>query len=72
MFLLATFAVEGGTVCHLCGLFLDPEGDWHVDRFPIPGARGGTYRRDNIMPCCADCNRRHGLSLHPRRKRAVA
>jgi hypothetical protein len=64
--LLATFAVEGGTVCHLCGAWLDPEGDWHVDRFPVPGVRGGRYTRNNIRPSCAKCNTGHGLLLHPR------
>lgn len=27
-----------------------------VDRYPIPGALGGTYGRDNIRPACARHN----------------
>lgn len=27
-----------------------------ADRYPIPGWKGGTYRRDNIRPCCLTCN----------------
>lgn len=28
-----------------------------VDRHPLEGCKGGTYRRDNIVPACAACNR---------------
>lgn len=31
-----------------------------VDRYPVPGCRGGTYRRGNIRPACGPCNFRHG------------
>ncbi len=34
-----------------------------VDRYPIPGCQGGSYRRDNIRPACAPCNSRHGGGL---------
>lgn len=27
-----------------------------VDRFPIPGRKGGRYTRDNIRPACGGCN----------------
>lgn len=27
-----------------------------ADRFPLPGIRGGTYRRGNIRPACSRCN----------------
>lgn len=30
-----------------------------VDRI-IPGAKGGTYRRDNIRPACSKCNSETG------------
>ena len=30
-----------------------------MDRFPIPGKWGGTYRRGNVRPMCVDCNTRH-------------
>lgn len=31
-----------------------------VDRYPIPGRDGGTYRRDNIRPSCSNCQTREG------------
>lgn len=34
-----------------------------VDRYPVPGVMGGTYRRGNIRPACGPCNSRHGGSL---------
>lgn len=34
-----------------------------VDRYPVPGCRGGGYRRGNIRPACGPCNSRHGGSL---------
>lgn len=39
-----------------------------VDRYPIPEALGGTYRRDNIRPTCLHCNSSNGakLALHRR------
>lgn len=30
------------------------------DRYPIPGADGGTYRRNNIRPACQRCQSKHG------------
>ena len=30
-----------------------------LDRFPIPGKFGGTYRRDNTRPMCQPCNSHH-------------
>lgn len=33
-----------------------------VDRI-VPGARGGTYRRDNIQPACNACNIAQGIIL---------
>lgn len=33
-----------------------------VDRI-IPGCRGGTYRRNNIRPCCSGCNSETGGGL---------
>lgn len=42
-----------------CGTVLDAA-TLEVDRFPIAGVDGGSYRRDNIVPACASCNgRRH-------------
>jgi hypothetical protein len=31
-----------------------------VDRYPVPGCRGGRYVRGNIRPACGPCNSRHG------------
>src|SRR5690349_3823500 len=31
--------------------------EFEVDRFPICGHDGGTYRRSNIVPSCRLCNR---------------
>lgn len=28
-----------------------------LDRWPVCGHRGGTYRRSNLVPACGDCNR---------------
>jgi hypothetical protein len=39
-----------------------------VDRFPIPGYAGGTYKRDNIRPACAKCNYTDGSRAGHRRK----
>lgn len=34
-----------------------------VDRYPIPGCQGGTYRRGNIRPVCGPCSSRYGATL---------
>lgn len=34
-----------------------------VDRYPIPGCQGGTYRRDNIRPACGHDNSSFGATL---------
>ena len=34
-----------------------------VDRYPIPGIDGGTYRHDNIRPVCLPCNSSLGAKL---------
>lgn len=31
-----------------------------VDRYPVAGVDGGTYRRSNIRPACQSCNERSG------------
>ncbi len=36
-----------------------------VDRFPVEGARGGQYTRDNTVPSCAHCNPSRGTRDHP-------
>lgn len=37
-----------------------------VDRI-IPGAHGGTYRRNNIRPCCGPCNSETGGSTRAKK-----
>jgi hypothetical protein len=34
-----------------------------VDRYPVAGVDGGTYRRDNIRPACGPCNAADGARL---------
>lgn len=41
----------------------------NVDRI-IPGWKGGTYRRDNIRPSCADCGSKQGGEMGQEAKRA--
>lgn len=41
-----------------------------VDRFPVAGVDGGTYRRGNIRPACAAHNSEHGGRLRWQRVRA--
>lgn len=41
-----------------------------VDRFPVPGCEGGTYRRGNIRPACAPCQCRQGGQLGSARRMA--
>lgn len=43
-----------------------------VDRFPIPGCEGGTYRRGNIRPACGHCNYADGARLGHKRKKELA
>lgn len=34
-----------------------------VDRYPVPGALGGRYTRDNIRPACATHNYGEGVTI---------
>lgn len=43
-----------------CGTILTLE-TVTVDRFPLRGADGGSYRRGNIRPACGDCNNADGI-----------
>lgn len=47
--------------CYRCPTLLDFI-TLTVDRV-LPGALGGTYRRDNIRPCCMSCNIETGNEL---------
>ena len=55
---LLEFFGDGTTVpCYWnCGRQLTAE-TLEVDRWPLCGHAGGSYRRDNIVPACSDCNR---------------
>jgi hypothetical protein len=45
-----------------CGAVLTVE-TVSVDRYPIPGCQGGTYRRGNIRPACGMCNSVYGATI---------
>lgn len=53
--------VEPACRCYRCGKLLTAN-TVTVDRI-VPGARGGTYRRNNIRPACAYCNSETGAKL---------
>jgi hypothetical protein len=40
-----------------------------VDRYPIMGCDGGTYKRNNIRPQCLQCNCGHGARIGHERRR---
>lgn len=54
MWLLKTFGNGTTAPCAHCKRKVDYI-NMTVDRV-IPGFKGGTYRRENIVPSCADCN----------------
>ncbi len=63
LWLLATFGDGLAAPCAFgCGSLVTME-TLTVDRFPLPGCRGGTYVRGNIRPACGPCNSAHGGSL---------
>ena len=39
-----------------------------VDRYPLAGINGGTYKRGNIRPACAFCNSSDGAAIAHSRK----
>ena len=41
-----------------------------IDRYPISGIDGGTYKRDNIRPACGKCNSADGAAIGAARKKA--
>jgi hypothetical protein len=47
--------------CYRCGKLLTVD-TVTVDRI-IPGAHGGTYRRNNIRPACGRCNSSTGATI---------
>lgn len=58
VYLLATYGDGDQCWCYRCGVMLT-FGTLTVDR-KIPGALGGTYRRENIRPACGPCNSETG------------
>ena len=53
----AGFGGDGQHVpCRWCGRELDTF-TVEADRWPLCGHAGGSYRRGNLVPACADCNR---------------
>lgn len=66
--LLDTFGDGESAPCSFgCGTLVDFT-TITVDRFPIPGIEGGTYKRDNIRPACAPCNSADGAVLGAARR----
>lgn len=63
--LLQAFGDGERCACAHCGCDLDVE-TLTVDRV-IPGSRGGTYRRENIVPACLPCNVRRGDAVLEKR-----
>lgn len=47
--------------CYRCGKLLTVD-TVTVDRI-VPGAHGGTYRRNNIRPACMSCNSSTGATI---------
>lgn len=71
-YLLRTYestAGKGTCRCYRCGLVLTAS-TVTVDRI-IPGAKGGTYRRNNIRPACATCNSATGAKARRSVKAAL-
>lgn len=61
--LLDEFGDGTTTACaYGCGTRVDIK-TMSVDRYPVPGCQGGTYRRGNIRPACGPCNSVHGGTL---------
>lgn len=56
-----TYHDEPACRCYRCGELLHFN-TLTVDRI-IPGCKGGTYRRNNIRPACAQCNSSTGGKL---------
>lgn len=52
--------------CYRCGVLLTVD-EVSADRI-IPGAEGGTYRRNNIRPACAPCQSHTGGKLSGQRR----
>lgn len=71
LWLLITFGDGETAPCSFCGVLVDFE-TITADRHPIPGADGGTYKRDNIRPACGRCNYSEGGKLGNERKKLLS
>jgi hypothetical protein len=70
-FLLDTFGDGETCTCATCPTELDAE-TVTVDRYPVAGIDGGTYRRNNIRPQCMPCASRQGGLMSATRRRLKA
>ena len=67
-YLLATFGDGQSAPCSFgCGTEVNFD-TITVDRYPVPGIEGGTYKRDNIRPACGPCNTADGAEIAKSRK----
>ena len=48
-------------LCHYCGLKF-PHGELTMDHL-VPLSRGGRSTKENLVPCCKDCNTRKRTML---------
>jgi hypothetical protein len=67
LWLLSEFGDGATALCSFgCGTVLTFT-TMTVDRYPLGGNAGGTYRRGNIRPACGPCNSSHGSNeMHAR------
>ena len=59
MWMLAEFGDGISCICVFCGRVLLAS-TMTKDRFPIPGRKGGKYRKGNVRPACLSCNAAEG------------
>lgn len=69
--LLEQFGDGETCVCSTCPVVLTFD-TLTVDRYPVPGVDGGTYRRGNIRPQCAGCASKQGGEMSQARRRIAA
>lgn len=70
-FLLDEFGDGITCKCSTCPTVLNAD-TVTVDRHPVAGIDGGTYRRDNIRPQCGTCASRQGGLMSGARRRLRA
>jgi hypothetical protein len=59
VWMLAEFGDGFVAPCSFCGRLL-LFSQITKDRFPIPGRKGGKYRKGNVRPACMSCNASEG------------